>query len=196
MFCVGGGVWFEAQPDLEPKRLVFIDETGASTKMARRYGRSPRGERCRAPVPHGHWKTTTFVGALRAGGDNRAHDPRRRHARRRLPGLCGAGPRADAFAPETSSSWIICPRHKPLAVRHAIEATGADLHFLPPYFSRLQSHRDGLFKAQGLPQKDRRPNRRRSLRRHRTRYRDLHIKRMPKTTSPPQDMTANDRKTL
>ena len=60
--------WFEAQPDLEPERLVFIDETGASTKMARRYGRAPRGERCRAPVPHGHWKTTTFVGALRLEG--------------------------------------------------------------------------------------------------------------------------------
>src|SRR3546814_9603794 len=36
--------------------------------MARRCGRSPRGERCRAPVPHGHWKTTTFVGALRTCG--------------------------------------------------------------------------------------------------------------------------------
>jgi len=47
---------------------VFIDETGASTKRARRYGRSLRGERCRAPVPHGHWKTTTFVGALRLEG--------------------------------------------------------------------------------------------------------------------------------
>ena len=47
---------------------MFIDETGASTKMARRHGRSLRGERCRAPVPHGHWKTTTFVGALRLEG--------------------------------------------------------------------------------------------------------------------------------
>ncbi len=53
---------------MEPARLVFIDETGASTKMARRHGRSLRGERCRAPVPHGHWKTTTFVGALRLEG--------------------------------------------------------------------------------------------------------------------------------
>ena len=47
---------------------MFIDETGASTKMARRYGRALRGERCRASVPHGHWKTTTFVGALRLEG--------------------------------------------------------------------------------------------------------------------------------
>ena len=60
--------WFTAQPDLDPERLVFIDETGASTKMARFRGRAPRGERCRAPVPHGHWKTTTFTGALRLSG--------------------------------------------------------------------------------------------------------------------------------
>ena len=48
--------------------MVFIDETGASTKMARRYGRAPRGQRCQAAIPHGHWKTTTFVGALRSDG--------------------------------------------------------------------------------------------------------------------------------
>ena len=51
-----------------PERLVFIDETGASTKMARRYGRAPRGQRCQAAIPHGHWKTTTFIGALRSDG--------------------------------------------------------------------------------------------------------------------------------
>jgi hypothetical protein len=47
---------------------VFIDETGASTKMARRHGRAPRGQRLRSSVPHGHWKTTTFVGGLRLSG--------------------------------------------------------------------------------------------------------------------------------
>jgi hypothetical protein len=60
--------WFAAQPDLDPQRLVFIDETGASTKMARLRGRALKGERCRAAVPHGHWKTTTFTGALRLSG--------------------------------------------------------------------------------------------------------------------------------
>ena len=60
--------WFEVQADLEPERLVSIDETGASTKMARRFGRARRGERCRAPVPLGHWNTTTFVSALRLHG--------------------------------------------------------------------------------------------------------------------------------
>lgn len=51
-----------------PEKLVFIDETGLSTKMARLRGRAPRDERCRAGVPHGHWKTTTFTGALRLTG--------------------------------------------------------------------------------------------------------------------------------
>ncbi|NIE81686.1 hypothetical protein F3J08_15965 [Asaia sp. As-1742] len=51
--------WFDAQPDLAPERLVFIDETWASTNMERRYGRCRRGQRLRSPVPHGHWKTTT-----------------------------------------------------------------------------------------------------------------------------------------
>lgn len=60
--------WFEVQPDLDPDRLVFIDETGTSTKMARMYGRAIRGARCRAAIPHGHWKATTFVAALRLSG--------------------------------------------------------------------------------------------------------------------------------
>lgn len=60
--------WFDSKPDLDPTRLVFIDEIGLSTKMARLRSRAPCGERCRAGVPHGHWKTTTFTGALRLSG--------------------------------------------------------------------------------------------------------------------------------
>ncbi|BDG74096.1 hypothetical protein Rmf_40250 [Roseomonas fluvialis] len=60
--------WFEGQLDLDPDRLVFIDETWASTNMARTRGRAPRGERLRAAIPHGHWKTTTFVAGLRNSG--------------------------------------------------------------------------------------------------------------------------------
>ncbi len=60
--------WFNAHPDLDPERLAFIDETSASTKMARLRGQAKRGQRCRAPVPHGHWKTTTFTGVLRLSG--------------------------------------------------------------------------------------------------------------------------------
>lgn len=60
--------WFDGQLDLDPARLVFIDETGLSTKMSRLRGRAPCGARCRSPVPHGHWETTTFTGALRLSG--------------------------------------------------------------------------------------------------------------------------------
>jgi hypothetical protein len=60
--------WFEGQLDLDPERLVFIDETWASTKMARSHGRCRRGERLRIGVPHGHWKTTTFVADLATHG--------------------------------------------------------------------------------------------------------------------------------
>jgi hypothetical protein len=53
--------WFESQLDLEPECLVFIDETWAKTNMARTHRRCRRGERLRAGIPHGHWKTTTFA---------------------------------------------------------------------------------------------------------------------------------------
>ena len=59
--------WRASQGELNPERLVFIDETGAATDMARRYGRCPRGQRLVSSVPWGHWKTTTFVAALRVG---------------------------------------------------------------------------------------------------------------------------------
>ena len=57
--------WHASQPDLNPERLVFIDETGAKTNLVRLYGRAPRGQRLAAPVPHGHRMATTFVAALR-----------------------------------------------------------------------------------------------------------------------------------
>jgi len=112
--------------------LVFIDETGASTKMARRYGRAPRGERCRAPVPHGHWKTTTFVGALRLEGmtapmvlDGAMH------------GAAFLAYVEQVLVPTLIPGDIVImdnlPAHKSTAVRHAIQAAGAELRFLPPY---------------------------------------------------------------
>lgn len=117
---------------MAPEQLVFIDETGASTKMARRYGRAPRGERCRAPVPHGHWKTTTFVGAFRLEGmtapmvlDGAMH------------GAAFLAYVEQALVPTLNPGDIVImdnlPAHKPVAVRHAIEAAGAELRFLPPY---------------------------------------------------------------
>ena len=128
---------------------MFIDESGTSTKMARMYGRSARGERCRAPVPHGHWKTTTFVGALRLSGLT---------APMTLDGaMHGAAFLAyieQALVPTLRPGDIVVmdnlPAHKPLAIRQAIERAGAELRFLPPYspdfnpielaFSKIKAH--------------------------------------------------------
>lgn len=124
--------WFEAQPDLDPEKLVFIDETGASTKMARLRGRAKRGERCRAAIPHGHWKTTTFTAGLRLGGLS-------------APMLLDGPMDGDAFrayvtqvlVPELAKGDIVVmdnlPAHKVAGVRDAIEAAGANLLYLPPY---------------------------------------------------------------
>jgi hypothetical protein len=60
--------WFGRQRDLDPDKLVFLNETATNTKMVRRYGRAPRGERCRIAVPFGHWKTITVTAGLRTSG--------------------------------------------------------------------------------------------------------------------------------
>jgi hypothetical protein len=60
--------WMREQGKFDPARLVFIDETSANTKMVRLYGRCARGERLVGHVPQGHWKTITFVAALRRRG--------------------------------------------------------------------------------------------------------------------------------
>ena len=125
-------VWFEGQLDLDPAKLVFIDETGLNTKMARLRGRSLKGERCRAAIPHGHWKTTTFTGALRLSGMT---------APLVLDGaMNGIVFRAyveQILAPTLKAGDIVImdnlPAHKAAGVREAIEAKGAQLRFLPPY---------------------------------------------------------------
>ena len=51
---------------MDPARFVFLDETATATNMARRYGRGPSDRRLVAAVPHGHWRTTTFIAGLSA----------------------------------------------------------------------------------------------------------------------------------
>ena len=60
--------WQVWQRFLESTSLVFLDESGVSTNMARRYGWGPKGQRLVDAVPHGHWKTTTVVAGLKASG--------------------------------------------------------------------------------------------------------------------------------
>lgn len=124
--------WFDDQINLDPARLIFIDETGANTKMARLRGRALRGERCRASVPHGHWKTTTFTAGLRSGGLV-------------APFLIDGAMDSDAFrayvakvlVPELSPGDVVImdnlATHKVVGVREAIETVGARLIYLPPY---------------------------------------------------------------
>ncbi|MFT8786883.1 MAG: IS630 family transposase [Gluconobacter oxydans] len=141
--------WFDAQPDLDPARLVFIDETWASTNMARRYGRCRRGQRLRSAVPHGHWKTTTFIAGLRLTGI--------------VAPMVLDGP-INGRSFQTYVDRVLVPdlrpgdivimdnlgSHKGFGVQAAIEAAGATVRYLPPYspdfnpiekaFSKLKAH--------------------------------------------------------
>jgi transposase len=111
---------------------VFIDETWATTNMARTRGRCRRGRRLRAAVPHGHWKTSTFVAALRRDGIGApfvvdgAINGRifRTYVEKVLAPTLNAG---DIVVVDNLGS------HKVKGVREAIEARGASLLFLPPY---------------------------------------------------------------
>ena len=60
--------WWEALSEIDPHRLVFLDESGATTEMTRRYGRALRGERVQEATPAGHWSTLTLLGALTSQG--------------------------------------------------------------------------------------------------------------------------------
>ena len=100
--------------------------------MARMYGRAPRGERYRAAVPHGHWKTTTFVGGLTLKGVI---------APMTIDGaMTGAAFLAyieQVLVPTLTPDAIVIldnlPAHRPTAIREAIEAAGASMLFMSPY---------------------------------------------------------------
>jgi transposase len=120
------------QGRLDPRRLVFIDETWAKTNMTRRHGRCARGSRLIAKVPHGRWRTLTFLAALRCD---------------RITAPCvidgpinGTSFRAyveQFLVPTLSAGDIVIMdnlgSHKGLAVRQLIRAAGAKLFFLPRY---------------------------------------------------------------
>ena len=111
---------------------MFIDETWASTKMARTHGRARRGERLRVAIPHGHWKTTTFVAGLRNSG---------MVAPMVLDGPINGELFQDyvdqILVPELRPGDVVVmdnlASHKGAGVRAAIEALGASLLYLPPY---------------------------------------------------------------
>ncbi len=141
--------WRAEQPGLDPGRLVFVDETWASTDMARRYGRAPVGERLVCAVPHGHWKTTTFVAALRADGLT-------------APMVIDGAMTGDLFvayvgqvlAPSLRPGDVVVMDnlscHKRARVRELIEAAGASLRYLPPYSPDLNPIEQAFAKLKAL----------------------------------------------
>ena len=137
---------------LDPAKLVFIDETWASTNMARTRGRAPRGERLRASIPHGHWKTTTFVAGLRLSG---------MVAPMVLDGpINGCAFQAyvdQVLVPELRKGDIVVMdnlgSHKGAGVRAAIEATGAKLLYLPPYSPDFNPIENAFSKLKALLRK-------------------------------------------
>ena len=124
--------WFDGQLSLDPEHLVFIDETGASTNLARRFGRCKRGRRLRVGLPHGHHKTITFVSGLRRSGlvAARAFDGAM-NADRFVAWLRDdLGPtlrRGDVVIMDNLSS------HKNERVKPILQGFGASVLYLPPY---------------------------------------------------------------
>jgi len=144
--------WFEGQLDLDPERLVFIDETWASTNMARLRGRAPKGERLRAAIPHGHWKTTTFVAGLRLTGlvaPMVLDGPINRNAFQAYVDqvLVPALSPGDVVVMDNLGS------HKGRAVHRAIEAAGARLLYLPPYSPDFNPIENAFAKLKALLRK-------------------------------------------
>jgi transposase len=124
--------WKAEQGGLDPARLVFIDETGANTKMVRTRGRARKGERLVSHQPWGHWKTTTFTAGLRSNGMV-------------APYVLDGPMNGDSFlvyvekilVPDLKPDDIVImdnlAAHKVDGVRTLIEAVGAKLVYLPPY---------------------------------------------------------------
>ena len=125
-------MWRVWQRFMDPERFVFIDETGASTNMVRRYGWAPRGERLVHAAPYGHWRTTTFVAGLRSTG--------------LMAPLVLDGPmngRAFLAYVEQFLAPVLQPgdvvvmdnlaAHKVAGVAEAIRKAGANVLYLPPY---------------------------------------------------------------
>ena len=124
--------WRASQPEIDPDRVVFLDETWAKTNMTRSYGRAERGTRVVEKTPCGRWQTTTFLGALRAEGfiapltveGSINGELFRAWVEQHLAPALRPG---DLVVMDNLSS------HKVPGIRKAIEKAGAELRYLSPY---------------------------------------------------------------
>jgi len=123
---------------MDAERLVFLDETGATTAMTRLYGWGPRGERLVDAVPAGHWKTTTFVAGLRRDGviapcvldGPMTGEMFRAYVEQML---------APSLRPEDVVVLDNLPAHKVIGIHEAIRAVGASVFYLPAYSPDLNA---------------------------------------------------------
>jgi transposase len=144
--------WKANQSALDPRNLVFLDETGTKTNMVRIRGRCKRGRRLIGKVPFGHWKTTTFVAGLRCGALT-------------APFVIDAPMNRDIFlaylreclVPTLSAGDIVImdnlPSHKVAGVHEAIETAGAKVVYLPPYSPDLNPIEMAFSKLKALLRK-------------------------------------------
>ena len=134
---------------MDPGKLVFIDETWATTNMTRLRGRAPLGQRLVAKVPHGHWKTTTLIAALD-------------HRGMRCAATVDGAINQDIFeafvekvlAPQLSQGDMVVmdnlSSHKGVRVSALIEAAGASVLYLPQYSPDLNPIENAFSKVKQL----------------------------------------------
>jgi len=144
--------WKTYQGRIAPERLVFIDETWVKTNMAPLRGWGPKGQRLKAAAPFGHWKTLTFIAALR-------------HDRIDAPWVIDGPINGELFrlyieqvlAPTLAAGDIVVldnlGSHKGKAARAAVRARGAHLIFLPPYSPDLNPIENAFAKFKALLRK-------------------------------------------
>jgi len=126
------GLWRQETNQLDPAKLIFLDESGVTTEMTRRYGRGPGGARVREGTPGGHWRTLTVLGAIRLSGWVATM-------------TIEAATDGEIFLAYVEQ--VLCPQlqpgdivvldnlaaHKVAGVSELIENAGAKLRYLPPY---------------------------------------------------------------
>ena len=129
---VARAAWRERAPEWDPEHLVFLDETGVTTNLLRRYGRAPRGVRVHDDAPFARWQTSTFIAALRLTGLT-------------APGVFDGAIDGPIFLAYVEQILVptLHPRdiviadnlaaHKGAAVQRAVATAGATLIFLPAY---------------------------------------------------------------
>jgi transposase len=126
--------WRQESAAVDPARLVFVDETGATTAMDRTHGRAPSGVRVDGPVPHGHWKVTTLTAAVRLGG---VPEPACLAFDGATNTACFEAYVGRCLVPALRPGDIVVMDnlscHKTAEVARLIAAAGAEVRYLPAY---------------------------------------------------------------